>query len=216
MAPLMGGDEAQHESSTELHLPLVTEHDLTAFHQKHFGNGPLPSQFFVQPQPEVDYEKYEEDDDGLGYYPDGVKRTLTDDQIAMFRHSEIQALIKEKEAQAAENEEENSPGRTSKTTPIFARKDFQYNNQQPGRVKKKKKSRPKQAREKKKLEQAAKEQAKRRRNSSSEVEEPRKKQFLKDDQQNPEDFLSDGDEKTYRRKAREADEIKETLVELDY
>jgi hypothetical protein len=28
--------------------------------------------------------------------------------------------------------------------------------------------------------------------------------------------LSDGDEKTYRRKAREADEIKETTVELDY
>lgn len=31
-------------------------------------------------------------EDELGYYPDGVKRTLTDDQIAMFRHSEKMQL----------------------------------------------------------------------------------------------------------------------------
>lgn len=37
-----------------------------------------------------------EHDDGLGYYPDGVKRTLTDEQIAMFRHSEIQALLRKR------------------------------------------------------------------------------------------------------------------------
>jgi hypothetical protein len=38
------------------------------------------------------YDDDEEEDDGLGYYPDGVKRTLTDDQIAIFRHSEMEAL----------------------------------------------------------------------------------------------------------------------------
>ena len=38
-----------------------------------------------------------EDDDGLGYYPDGVKRTLTDEQIAMFRHSEIYAIIRQRQ-----------------------------------------------------------------------------------------------------------------------
>lgn len=38
-----------------------------------------------------------EEDDRLGYYPDGVKRTLTDDQIAMFRHSEIYAIIRERQ-----------------------------------------------------------------------------------------------------------------------
>jgi hypothetical protein len=39
---------------------------------------------------------YEEgEDDGLGYYPDGVERTLTDEQIAMFRHTEIQAIARE-------------------------------------------------------------------------------------------------------------------------
>ena len=35
--------------------------------------------------------------DELGYYPDGVKRTLTDDQIAMFRHSEIYSILRERQ-----------------------------------------------------------------------------------------------------------------------
>lgn len=43
-----------------------------------------------------DYEEGDEDD-GLGYYADGVKRTLTDEQIAMFRHSEIHALHRARE-----------------------------------------------------------------------------------------------------------------------
>ena len=37
----------------------------------------------------------EEVDDGLGYYDDGVKRTLTDEQIEMFRHTEVEQLIRE-------------------------------------------------------------------------------------------------------------------------
>jgi hypothetical protein len=45
---------------------------------------------------EEEYTEEAEDDDGLGYYDDGVKRTLTDAQIAIFRHSEIQALLRER------------------------------------------------------------------------------------------------------------------------
>jgi len=44
-------------------------------------------------------------DDTLGYYQDGEKRTLTDAQIAMFRHSEIQALLRE---QRHDREKESS------------------------------------------------------------------------------------------------------------
>ena len=43
------------------------------------------------------FDADDEYDDGLGYYPDGVKRTLTDQQIAMFRHSEIYALLRERQ-----------------------------------------------------------------------------------------------------------------------
>ena len=37
-------------------------------------------------------KSFDEEDDGLGNYDDGVKRTLTDEQIAIFRHSELEAL----------------------------------------------------------------------------------------------------------------------------
>ena len=40
-------------------------------------------------------------EDTLGCYPDGIKRTLTDDQISMFRHSEIHDLLRQ---QATEKE----------------------------------------------------------------------------------------------------------------
>lgn len=46
---------------------------------------------------------FEEGDD-LGYYPDGTKRTLTDEQIAMFRHSEIYSILRERQVRQ-ENEE---------------------------------------------------------------------------------------------------------------
>lgn len=36
-------------------------------------------------------------EDDLGYYDDGVKRTLTDEQIDMFRQSEIRELRRERE-----------------------------------------------------------------------------------------------------------------------
>ena len=39
---------------------------------------------------------YGDDDDKLGWYHDGVKRTLTDEQVAMFRHSEIQRLLQQR------------------------------------------------------------------------------------------------------------------------
>ncbi|QIW96387.1 hypothetical protein AMS68_001905 [Peltaster fructicola] len=42
-------------------------------------------------EPEEYYDEHEEEDD-LGYYPDGVKRTLTDEQIAIFRHTELQMI----------------------------------------------------------------------------------------------------------------------------
>jgi hypothetical protein len=57
-------------------------------------------------------EDYDNNDDGLGYYSDGVKRTLTDDQIAMFRHSEIQLLLRERRLRR-----ENSEGEPSHDAP---------------------------------------------------------------------------------------------------
>jgi hypothetical protein len=48
-------------------------------------------------------DEYDEDwdEDDLGYYGDGVKRTLTDEQIEIFRHSELRELQRRQEKAAA-------------------------------------------------------------------------------------------------------------------
>lgn len=44
---------------------------------------------------EIIWSQGEGGGEDLGYYHDGVKRTLTDAQIAIFRHSEIQEMLSE-------------------------------------------------------------------------------------------------------------------------
>jgi hypothetical protein len=83
-----------------MELPTITEEDLKTFHLKHFPNTPLPQSFASA------HDKDQEEEDELGYYPDGTKRTLTDDQIAMFRHSEIQQLLRMLRSQQAMSSKE--------------------------------------------------------------------------------------------------------------
>ncbi|KGO71492.1 Protein of unknown function DUF3807 [Penicillium italicum] len=71
-----------------MQVPNVTLDDLQAFQSKHFP-GQQPA-VFTQ-------ENDQTTDDDLGYYPDGTKRTLTDEQIQIFRHSEIHALLRERQ-----------------------------------------------------------------------------------------------------------------------
>ncbi|ETS82170.1 hypothetical protein PFICI_07172 [Pestalotiopsis fici W106-1] len=92
-------------------LANPVQSEIEAFHSQHFSNAAVElfASDFLQPQPSQDdqyYEEYYEDyydeeDDGLGYYPDGVKRTLTDEQIAIFRHSEVEALRRAEEKKSA-------------------------------------------------------------------------------------------------------------------
>ncbi|PWY71065.1 hypothetical protein BO94DRAFT_569378 [Aspergillus sclerotioniger CBS 115572] len=89
--------------------PPVTLEDLQAFQAKHFPGSTQPltntlaEQHPIQQEGEEYY--YDEEEDDLGYYPDGVKRTLTDEQIRIFRHSEIHALLREKELREEEEAE---------------------------------------------------------------------------------------------------------------
>lgn len=55
-------------------------------------------------------------DDGLGYYEDGMKRTLTDEQIEMFRHSEREELLREQRLQEAPAAEAVQPVETESAT----------------------------------------------------------------------------------------------------
>ena len=70
----------------------MTQIDLRAFRVRNF-----PSNANDPEDHDQGAENFDEDDCNLGFYPDGVKRTLTDEQIAMFRHSEIYALYRERQ-----------------------------------------------------------------------------------------------------------------------
>ncbi|KAJ5641824.1 hypothetical protein N7490_005824 [Penicillium lividum] len=72
-----------------MQIPTVTLEDLQAFQAQHFPG----QETLIEPTTEAEYGD-DSDDEDLGYYPDGVKRTLTDEQIRIFRHSEIHALLR--------------------------------------------------------------------------------------------------------------------------
>lgn len=138
---LLNNRMANQGNSNAIHPPLVTEvsyvvqedvhyiylnslqRDLRSFHDLHFGNGAGPVEFFPS------HDNYEdEDDDGLGFYPDGTKRTLTDDQIAMFRHSEVQVALRERRLaqDTSDHEARHAPvaPTRSETSDVAPRKQF--------------------------------------------------------------------------------------------
>ena len=94
--------------SSPLSIPTVTEHDLLTFHLQTFGK-PFQAASVAEPNGETYtneyYDHYDEEEHDLGYYPDGTKRTLTDQEIEIFRHSEIHALLRAKELRDEEREE---------------------------------------------------------------------------------------------------------------
>jgi hypothetical protein len=79
------------------------------------------AEHFLGPIEEDEYSE-EAEDGGLGYYEDGVERTLTDEQIAIFRHSEIEALLRDRRhAEEAKEEEYESASVEYKGSTIVER-----------------------------------------------------------------------------------------------
>ncbi|KID89825.1 hypothetical protein MGU_03230 [Metarhizium guizhouense ARSEF 977] len=84
----------------------LSHNELFDFHQSHFSADAVASfgSDFLNPTERQEvYESHAGEDwngdvdDGLGYYEDGVKRTLTDEQIEIFRHSELRDLERQHE-----------------------------------------------------------------------------------------------------------------------
>ncbi|KAI9811356.1 MAG: hypothetical protein M1827_005516 [Pycnora praestabilis] len=96
------------ESLWNLQIPTITEDDFHTFYVQHFSPQSITHISTASTISEFENDLAGEDD-GLGYYPDGRKRTLTDEQIAIFRHSEIQALLRE-QRHARENKEPSEDG----------------------------------------------------------------------------------------------------------
>jgi hypothetical protein len=87
---------------------------LTEFHLTHFPSQPVPNISSASAQSKLEQNNHVarkwtgEHDDGLGYYEDGVKRTLTANQIQIFRHSEIQRLLAARRREAEVRDYERS------------------------------------------------------------------------------------------------------------
>ncbi|KAK2693095.1 hypothetical protein QWA68_009675 [Fusarium oxysporum] len=110
--------QSNNGSTTNAHvIPNISPDDLVAFHESHFSHTAVAafgSEFIDSPpqdqtQDDAVDDSWEEEDDNLGYYPDGVKRTLTDAQIEIFRHSELETLRKEKERAKQLGSKETAP-----------------------------------------------------------------------------------------------------------
>ncbi|ERF73683.1 hypothetical protein EPUS_00936 [Endocarpon pusillum Z07020] len=83
----------------------ATQSTLLQFHGSHFRGQPLPSLThptlgFASTDGLQEIKNTERTNDVLGHYADGFKRTLTDEQIAIFRHTEIQELLRERSQRA--------------------------------------------------------------------------------------------------------------------
>ncbi|KAI4193818.1 MAG: hypothetical protein LQ346_003828 [Caloplaca aetnensis] len=104
-------------------VPTVTQADIEAFRESHFvsGIGTAAVQFTRHESSNDVYPllQHDEEEDNLGCYPDGVKRTLTDEQISMFRHSEIYSLLRKRQLQK-ENQETDGDASTAPQIPAPA------------------------------------------------------------------------------------------------
>ncbi|KAL3438703.1 hypothetical protein BDV09DRAFT_191835 [Aspergillus tetrazonus] len=109
-----------------VHIPTVTLEDLQAFQAKHFPatvkslqnpSHPTHDAYNEDFYANADEEDVVDEDDDLGYYPDGVKRTLTDEQIRIFRHSEIHALLRERQIKQENEEYEKGLGGKTEAQP---------------------------------------------------------------------------------------------------
>ncbi|RJE23329.1 hypothetical protein PHISCL_04315 [Aspergillus sclerotialis] len=108
---------------TSIQIPTVTIEDLQAFQAEHFPSQTQHTPTFQDAYDETEFA--EDGDDDLGYYPDGVKRTLTDEQIRIFRHSEIHSLLRERQVRAENKafDESESTGDENKDDDIGAERE---------------------------------------------------------------------------------------------
>lgn len=248
----------------------------------------MPLQFFLssaeQAEDPFDEEYYDEAaDDGLGYYSDGEKRTLTDTQISIFRHSEIQRILwreageyagpifqpvskpkgkgkanrtgeqSKKHALGASGRPNKRPGaikeRSSETIENVASSTAEPkavreastistgSNYTPSTASKKKSKKNRKQKTRvaarafatdveREAERARAINAKQRRanSSSPEPDGPLAKkakisasiESAVEERNNPDDFKADGEDYTFRRLARDEDDVKDVALDLDY
>ncbi|KAI7330052.1 hypothetical protein KC315_g5876 [Hortaea werneckii] len=212
-------------SAAPIAAPVVTEDDLLAFQSTHFGDDTKPDNWFVDAETALNVQPAWEEDEDLGFYADGAKRTLTDQQIEMFRHSEIEQLLRERRLledeeeyqnrrpEGAQDEEQRSlssdSGRSSLEDDLH---DLAKPTAKPA-------TRPAPTR---KLSQSSRSESSKSTVKSGTWKRQRKKEvpYNQRHKRRWEDFIEDNDpiegSMTFRRNARELDDRQEEPVLMDY
>ncbi|KAF2403724.1 hypothetical protein EJ06DRAFT_527327 [Trichodelitschia bisporula] len=183
----------------------ITVDDLRAFHLQHFPDVPCPTALLdhsaepVQGEDSTTCGEYD-----LGYYPDGVKRTITGEEIAIFRHSEFQELLKV----YRDNETPEPPSPTPGDPSAAMTGDPGRGQGQIGEAN---------GREPLKQRNRGSPMVNQNPSASSEASTGQDQPTgTTDARHNPKDFIPEGKAHTFRRQARELDEQKSESVELDY
>lgn len=165
-------------------------------------------------------EIQEEDAPKLGHYEDGSKRTLTDEQIAMFRHSEIQELLRERRLK---REEEDYQQREPETYEDDQSDNSSLEGDLVGLAKPAPKPKPKrQPPPKRQPSQSSLSEFSRSTGRSGAARRKRKKEVPYDQRHKRkwEDYIEDNDplegSMTHRRLVRELDGKQEEKVDMDY
>jgi hypothetical protein len=174
---------------------------MLSFHSRHFSHTTEPSSETIDNTPV-------EEDDCLGTYEDGAERTLTDEQIAMFRHSELQEIIKRHRIEM-ENAEDDDAEMSHQHTERSIKTNADVMSTIPN-ANTRSENVPEQR--SKDIQVPYKSSINKKRKRGKQVKQP----FYKPEKQDKEQFTHDGDERTFRRICREADELKTDEFELDY
>ena len=125
----------------------MKQSELFSFHQCHFSDEAVANfgSNFLTPSAHGGFqlsgkeEDREDEDDGLGYYEDGVKRTLTDEQVEIFRHSELRELKKQQEKSLRAKQVASTLNSTDATRPSLSHNHDGSGTSTTSRIAKKKK-----------------------------------------------------------------------------
>jgi hypothetical protein len=174
---------------------------MLSFHSRHFPHATEPNCETVDNIPV-------EEDDCLGTYEDGAERTLTDEQIAMFRHSELQEMIKQHRIEM-ENADDGGAEMPQQHTESSLKTDAPPKSTVPSANTRSENMPDPRSKD---FQVPNKSSVNKKRKRGKQVKQP----FYKPTKQDKEQFTHDGDERTFRRICREADELKTDEFELDY
>lgn len=153
----------------------------------------------------------------LGFYEDGTERTLTDEQIAMFRHSEIQRLIRRHQIGLENADDDNAMADDSERERKRKRIESPVTKSNNAVILLDSLNHVKETTCRKTVTYAVNDSQSSLKKSAGKKKRKRSRpEIYKPEKQDKKKFMHKEEDRTFRRICREADDLKNSEVELDY